>query len=141
MARLDFSAKTQFLDRLQSSSSNWVLAGMGGATRASAERLEGEVGLLDWLVHGQVSRLVKAGVWREEEFCLVPGDPALGRPSVLVYQYGETLAVPKLMERLRKLGVKELALVDATFPEDISRKLKQTLSKEGIGCTELGPLG
>ena len=97
--------------------------------------LDGMPGLVDWMAHGQVSRLLQRGSLRAGDATVLPGDPARGRPSVLLYPVAEGAAA--LARKIAKLGVKELALASSTFPEDFCSKLEQTLKKEGIRCTTL----
>lgn len=93
-------------------------------------------GLLDWKLHGQVSRLLVDDKFPPDEFCLIPST-GKSRPSVLFWHFGPKPAVAPLLERLRSLHTKELALASSTFPEDFLSKLKENLKKEGIRWMEL----
>ena len=135
MAKLEAEQKKSLLAEIEQDRTAWMLFGIDAGVSSPAESLEGVPGLLDWMVHGQVSRLVAQGRLNAGEFCLIAGDPARGRPNLLAYRYHSTAELKPLVDRLRKLQVKEISLADATFPEDFSHKLKQTLKKEGIGCS------
>lgn len=139
LARVDPEKKSAWKDALLSVRAPWVLCGLPWSRYGKATSLEGMVGLVDWMVHGQVSRLVLEEQLSEGECCLVPGAPERGLPSFLIFAFGEQPAPQKLAEKTRKLGIKDLALAESTFPEDFLSKLKQTLKKEDIRFTTLEP--
>lgn len=139
MARLESSTKKEFAQAIAGSTVPLIAFGLDAAVDSPAERMEGMAGLLDWTVHGQVSRLLAQGRFPAGEFCLVAGDPEKKRPSLLGYHYDAHPDVKKITERLKDLQVKEIGLAESTFPGDFLGKLKQTLKKEGIGCTKLEP--
>ena len=130
MAELDSQKKKLWMKALSSTTVPWVVCGF-------KDSLDGMPGLIDWLVHGQVSRLVKQGKLAAQEACVLPGDPARQRPSFLLFPV--SAGAPALFEKLRKLAVSDLALAESSFPEDFLAKVKQNLKKEGIRCTTLEP--
>jgi len=95
--------------------------------------------LIDWAVHGQVSSLLQRGHFSSGECCLIPGNPALGRPSYLFFPIHSPAGAQSFFEKTRKLGITEIALAESTFPEDFLGKLKQTFKKVGVRCTKLEP--
>jgi hypothetical protein len=97
------------------------------------------LGLIDWIVHGQVSRLLQKGRIGEDECCLLPGNPVNSRPSILLVPVSAPGAAKSLAEVARKLNISDLALAETTFPEDFLAKVKQTFKKEGIRCKKLEP--
>jgi hypothetical protein len=99
--------------------------------------MEGMTGLIDWALHGQVSRLVKRGILGQGESALLPGDPGRKRPSFLFVPTGENASA--LVKKIVQLSLRDITVAESTFPEDFLSKLKQTLQKEGIRCTKLEP--
>lgn len=138
MAYLNTAEKDSWKAALRSNDSPWIAFGLNGQTLSRAERLGGMAGLIDWHLHGQVSKLLAEERLGNEEFCLLPG-LAEKSTSFLLYQYGENPNASALMNRLRQLNISEICLAESTFPEDFLAKLKQTLKKEGIRCTKLEP--
>ena len=137
MANLNPTQKAQLNEKLSQVTAPWVLFGVDASRSSLAERMDGLAGLIDWNVHGQVSRLLTKNLFPDDGFCVVPGDPSCARPSFIAFQYGANPDVKFAAERIRKLGIQELCVAETTFPEDFSRKLKQTLSKEGSSWTKL----
>lgn len=140
MARLDPAKRKEWKTALSSVKEPWVAVGLDFNEPSAAARFEGISGLVDWILHGQVSRLMVREKIGSGESCLVPGDAALGRPSFLFFPVRASGGPASFCEKARKLGVKELALAESTFPEDFLAKVKQTLKKEGIRFTNLEPL-
>jgi hypothetical protein len=133
MASLDAATKKAWKEALAGAREPWIVCGFDAAKQ---DALDGMVGLVDWMSHGQVSRLLQLGLGAGDA-TVIPGDPSRSRPSVLLYPVAEGAA--GLVKKIAKLGVKELALAGSTFPEDFCAKVKQTLMKEGIRCTTLEP--
>ena len=131
MAQFEPARKKALRSALATTQAPWVVCGF------ETTAVDGVVGLVDWMLHGQVSRLVKRGALEAGKACVLPGDPLRKRPSFLLAPSGVTAA--SLLEKLRKLGVSEVALAETTFPPDFRAKVKQTLKKEGIRCTTLEP--
>jgi hypothetical protein len=137
MAALDPATKKAWKAALASSEAPWIVCGLKQSDGGEFSRADGMTGLIDWMAHGQLSRLLKRGALGSREIALLPGDPARRRPSFLLFPV--EAGAPSLWKKLQQLGVKELALAESTFPEDFLARLKQTLKKEGIGCTKLEP--
>lgn len=138
MAHLETPEKDSWKAALRSNDSPWIAFGLNGQTFSRAERLNGMAGLIDWHLHGQVSKLLADERLSSEEFCLLPG-PAANSTSFLLYQFGENPSASAFLNRLKQLNIPEICLAESTFPEDFLAKLKQTLKKEGIRCTKLEP--
>lgn len=136
MAKLDSQTKAQWKSALQKCQANWVLFGMDSQKELS-ERLSGMSGLIDWFLHGQVSRLSSTLSLNAEELCLLPGNPKLQRPNFILYQFSKSPDLKKLLAQLEALKITDLALSDSTFPEDFCDKLKQNLKKQGIRWNRL----
>lgn len=137
MAQLDPVLKKTLKEALASTTTPWVLCGLSRTDGGTPATLDGVVGLVDWMLHGQVSRLLQLGSLATGQTCLLAGDPQRSRPSFLLAPPAATAA--SVLEKLRKLGVKEVVLAETTFPPDFKAKVKQTLKKEGIRCTPLEP--
>ena len=137
MAALDPGKKKSWKAALRAVVAPWVVCGLTRHAAPEFASLDGMSGLIDWNVHGQVSRLLKQGKLPAKAVCVLPGDPACHRPSFLLFPVDASLSA--LVETLRKLGVSDLALVESTFPEDFRAEVKQTFKKEGIRCTTLEP--
>lgn len=137
MARLSPEQRKAWLERASRVAEPWLVGGLDSRVDSLAERVGGMAGILDWLVHGQVSRLLKREALGAEEFCLVPGPQ--GRPNVLLYQYGGSPDAKLLSSKMKGLGVQNICLAETTFPKDFLAKLKQNLGREGISCTKLEP--
>jgi hypothetical protein len=133
MAQLDPAQKKLLRRALTTTQAPWVVCGLD----APQSSVDGVVGLIDWMLHGQVSRLVKSGALEAGKACVLPGDPLCKRPSFLISPSGGTVAT--LLDKLRKLAVTDVALAETTFPPDFRSKVKQALKKEGIRCTTLEP--
>jgi hypothetical protein len=137
MANLDTAKKREFKEALAAVKTPWVLFGIDGTLASLAERMEGAAGLLDWNLHGQVSKLLARENFSADGFCVIPGDPSCDRPSFVAFQFGTHPDVKVAADRLKKLGIKDVAVAETSFPEDFCRKLKQTLMKEGSRWTKL----
>lgn len=138
MAKLDRETRKQLNEALADVKSPFVFFGIDASLASLAERMEGVAGLIDWSIHGQVSRLLAGANFPADGFCLVPGDPANERPSFVAFHFGgPSPDVKTAAEYLRKLGARDVTVAESTFPEDFSRKLKQTLTKEGSSWTKL----
>jgi hypothetical protein len=85
MATLDPSTKKLWKEALASSTSPWIVCGFAASADGPFASLDGMPGLIDWVVHGQVSRLLKDGKLGIGEATVLPGDPARGRPSFLLF--------------------------------------------------------
>jgi hypothetical protein len=123
MAQLDPAQKKLLRRALATTQAPWVVCSLD----APQSSVDGVVGLIDWMLHGQVSRLVKSGALEAGKACVLPGDPLCKRPSFLISPSGGTVAT--LLDKLR----------ETTFPPDFRSKVKQALKKEGIRCTTLEP--
>lgn len=139
MARLDPAKRNEWKKALAEAGVAWVAVGIDFSEPNASARLEGMPGLVDWALHGQVSRLMLQERLGGAESCLVPGDPALGRPSFLFFPVRAPNSVAAFLEQVRGLQVKEIALAESTFGEDFLAKVKQTFKKEGIRFTTLEP--
>ncbi|MGZ3650093.1 MAG: hypothetical protein ACXVB9_21485 [Bdellovibrionota bacterium] len=137
MAALEASQKKSWKAALRAVTAPWVVCGITRHPDGEYAALDGIAGLIDWSVHGQVSKLLKQGNLEPQDTCVLPGDPARQRPSFLLFPASGT--ANSLTEKLRKLGVTELALAETTFGQDFLAKVKQTFKKEGIRCTTLEP--
>jgi hypothetical protein len=138
MAYLEATEKDSWKTALRASNAPWVAFGLNGQTLSRAERLGGMAGLIDWHLHGQVSKLLADERLADEEFCLLPG-PAADSTSFLLYQHGASPNTASFLSRLKQLNISEICLAETTFPGDFLAKLKQNLKKEGIRCTKLEP--
>lgn len=137
MASLDPARKKTLKAALLAETAPWILCALTCHEKGIYESLDGLIGLIDWTLHGQVSRLLKESSVGRDDICLFPGDLTRKRPSFILAPSTTTAAI--VLETLRDLGVKELAIAESTFPADFRAKLKQTLKKEGIRCTTLEP--
>jgi hypothetical protein len=137
MAQLDPARKKALKHALMTAPAPWVLCGVTRGEGGVESALDGVVGLVDWILHGQVSRMIQSGLLSPGQACLLPGDPVRGRPSFLLAPQNSTTA--NLLEKLRKLGVTEVVIAESTFPPDFRAKVKQAFKKEGIRCTPLEP--
>ncbi|HEY8280446.1 MAG TPA: hypothetical protein VIH99_12530 [Bdellovibrionota bacterium] len=140
MATLDPKQKRAWKSALMGAKSPWVVCGLRRTATGKAAMLNGMAGLIDWALHGQVSRLVREESLGTGEPCLLPGDPERGRPSFILFPVDPPATPQSVAEKVRSLKVSELALAESTFPEDFLAKLKQTFKKEGIRCTKLEPV-
>lgn len=130
MGRLSADQKTRWKNDLGSCAAPWVVCGIDFAL-PPAERLLGMAGLIDWHLHGQVSKLLVDGELRAGDFCLVPG---AGKTFLFCQLAGKSAP---LVQRLRLLHADEIAVATSTFPEDFLRDLKENLKKEGIRWSQL----
>ncbi len=137
MASLDPVRKKEWKEALAKSEAPWILCGLSHGGEGAYAAVEGMTGLIDWAVHGQVSRLLKRGELGSRDSAILPGDPGRGRPSFLLFPVESGAAA--LVKKIAQLKVTEIAVAESTFPEDFLAKLKQTLPKEGIRCTKLEP--
>ena len=136
MARLDSPTKNQWKNALMQCQAPWILFGADSSNKLS-DRLSGMSGLIDWFLHGQVSRLISTLAIDEEELCLLPGNPDLKRANFLLYQYAKVPDLKKLLGQIAALQITELSICETTFPEDFCDKLKQNLKKQGIRWSRL----
>ena len=139
MAILEQERKRALTDALTKLRFGWVAIGISIPEENKASALDGITGLVDWAVHGQVSRLLLLKRLSTNECCLLPGDVALGRPSFLFFPVDAPSGPQKFAEKIFKLGIKEIVIAESTFPGDFLAKLKQTLKKEGVSSTKLEP--
>lgn len=138
MASLSAEQRNRWKETLWSASADWVVCGMD-LDRASHIGIDGVAGLIDWIVHGQVSQLLIESRMHAGECCLLPGDPQKKRPSFLLVPWDRTTSPQALAECTRKLRIREFAVAESTFPEDFLAKVKQTFTKEGIRWKKLEP--
>ncbi len=139
MARLDPAKRSEWKNALTSVTAPWIAIGIDHSSPSMAARLEGIVGLADWALHGQVSRLLLEKKITDGESCIVPGNSMLSRPSFLFFPVRGSGSANSFLEKMQKLQVTEVALAESTFPEDFLAKVKQTFKKEGIRFTSLEP--
>lgn len=137
MASLDQSTKKAWKAALSSNPAPWVICGIRNDQTGSVAKLDGIPGLIDWIVHGQVSRRLQQGQLGPKDCCLVPGAPERKLPHFLFFP--TTITSQAFAEKVKHLKISELALAETTFPEDFLPKVKQTLKKEGIRCVKLEP--
>ena len=137
MARLESEAKKRWKEALNRETSPWIACALDASVEHLSDRMSGMTGLIDWRVHGQVSRLLARGALPVDEFCLVPLPS--GRQNFLVYHFKENPEPKAFLEGLRKLGIRQLSLAESTFPKDFLPKLKQNLDREGIRFSKLEP--
>lgn len=130
MGRLATEQKARWKKALASCEAPWIICGVDPSLPRS-ERLLGMAGILDWHLHGQVSRLFVRGVFAPGEFCLVPW----AGKNFLFHHFKGTPA--PLIQRLRSLRADNIAVAASTFPEDFLSDLKENLRKEGIRWTKL----
>src|SRR3989338_295592 len=132
MARIEQKLKENWKKALNDCNGDWVLCGIDSQKNPLSERIDGFAGLIDWQLHGQVSRILRRGELPAEAFFLVGGDPARTIPSFLFFCYSEDSEAKSFLKQLRSLKISECHLAETTFPEDFLGKLKQALKKEGI---------
>jgi hypothetical protein len=137
MAALDPARKKLWKTALASVEAPWIVCGLRRTEEGAFASLDGMAGLIDWMAHGQVSRLLRRGDLGPRDSAVLPGDPVRRRSSVLLFPVESGASA--LAKKISQLQVKDLALAESTFPEDFLTKLKQTLLKEGIRCTTLEP--
>ncbi len=137
MASLEPAKKQLWKAAISSTKAPWVACGFTIPEISTAP--DGILGLIDWLVHGQVSQLFIQGRLAAGECCLLPGHSGSNRPGFLLVPVAAPSGVQLLAEKTRKLKINELALAETTFPEDFLAKVKQTFKKEGIRWTKLEP--
>lgn len=137
MAKLDLETKTTWMNALSSHSGPWILFGLDSQISPLSERLGGMAGLIDWYVHGQVSRLVSKEN-SDSDFFLIPST-SKEKPSFFFYHYSGSPELKKLSEKIKHLQISNIAVALSTFPEDFSKKLKQNLERDGIQWTKLEP--
>jgi hypothetical protein len=130
MGRLSAEQKNLWKKNLAECNAAWIVCGIDFSLPAS-ERLLGMTGLIDWHLHGQVSRLIAENQLSPGEFCLVPG----AGKNFLFCQLKEKSA--PLVQRLRAMHAEEIAVASSTFPEDFLADLKENLKKAGIRWSKL----
>lgn len=137
MAILDPDQKKSWKSSLKDCESPWIAFGLPANGTSIAEKMNGMPGIIDWHLHGQVSKLLSQGLLSNGELCLIPNTS--GQKNFLLYHYEPTPDAKAFFAKLKKLQVTELCLAESTFPGDFLAKVKQTLTKEGIRCTKLEP--
>lgn len=137
MASLDIQTKNLWLDTLSEKKGEWVLFGINSQITPLCDRMNGMAGLIDWYIHGQVSRLISKNSM-SGDFCLFPTETN-EKPNFLLYHYTGSPDAKKVLEKLKSLNIKQVLMAKSTFPEDFYKKLKQNLDKDGIQWTKLEP--
>jgi hypothetical protein len=133
--QLDRARQEAWKAALRGATAPWVGFGLDSAVELLSDRLNGMAGLIDWHLHGQVSKLLAERALQPEEFCLVP--TGTGAQNFLLYHYGSAPDAKAFALRAKKLGIQQLALAASTFPKDFLAKLEQNLKKEGIPFSHL----
>lgn len=85
MASLELGAKTQWFEQIAQHKGKWIVFGLNSSTTPNSERMNGMAGLIDWFVHGQVSKMVSKNQLYGE-FCLIPSENR-EKPNFLLYHY------------------------------------------------------
>jgi hypothetical protein len=135
--KLDRDQKESWKAALRGERAPWIAFGLDSSAAPLSDRLSGMAGLIDWHLHGQVSRLLAGGSLQPEEFCLVP--TGTGAQNFLLYHFGPSPDAKAFAAQAKKLKVTQLALASSTFPKDFLSKLEQNLKKEGIHFSHLEP--
>ena len=139
MAQLNPATRSSWKKALSEISSGYVAVGLNSDLLTPPQHSEGMIGLIDWLLHGQVSRLLAKNKLLPGENILVPGNPDLQRPSFLFLYFDGNTEAKKTVNILKKLEISDLHLAESTFPEDFLGKMKQNFKKEGIRCIKVEP--
>lgn len=103
----------------------------------TARSLQGVLGVLDWRVHGAISRLVKQNAL--SELSLFPSRRLLGKASLVLFRGSET-SVSKLGDALKKLGAARICVAESSFSPSLWSKLEAQLKRAEISWTKLEEL-
>jgi hypothetical protein len=133
--KLEPTIRAAWVNALESESATWILFGADASIPLFSDRMAGMAGLIDWRLHGQLSGRVAD--LAADSFSLFPLHK--GAQNFLLFHYGAAPNAKAVAEQLDKLGVKEVAAAETTFPKDFLPKLKQTLEKGGVRYRRLEP--
>jgi len=133
--KLDRETQAAWKKALRAEEAPLVAFGLDSGVPLLSERVSGVAGLIDWRLHGQVSKLLARGALAPEEFCLVP--TGAGAQNFLLYHYGPSPDAKAFAAHAKKLKTDRLAIAGSTFPKDFLLKLEQHLKKEGISFSHL----
>lgn len=135
MPQLDKKSTEALKAAVNNCKDQWLLACL--PEEHSASPISGPVGLFDWRLHGQVSRMARRKMLQSGELCLVSGPKRLGGASLLLYIYEKGAKSSNLVSRLKKLGITSLSVEESSFPKDFFSRLEQNLDKEGLSWKKL----
>ena len=134
---LDPKSKSGLKEAIVKNEKPWILIGLPEKLE-NLQKVRGTVGIVDWHVHGQVSELLKRN-YLTNGYAIIAGDPNKQRASIFIVRTGESLQLPALIDKIKKLAISSLCIAESTFPKDILEKLKQNLSKASIDFSKLEP--
>ena len=136
MALLEPREKESWNAALDRAAGPWIAFGLDAAIPLGSDRVAGLAALIDWRLHGQVSRRIADGL-SPNSFCLFPLPG--GARTFLLYHYLGKPDPAAFAERARALGLRELLVAERTFPEDFPRKLKHALEELDVRYATLEP--
>lgn len=136
------------LDSLKNSMRNvefpWVLGRYcKKKTEPLVRSIQDSLGLMDWCLNGEISRAALRGQMKENTLALFANFPNKKKSSFLLYCSSEQLdknpqhALKTLITSLQKLKVKNLHLLESSWPEAFLEELKNSLSIAGIEFSSL----
>ena len=138
MAILDVKERDSWRSLLLQETAPWILFGVPAEETVSAKQFSGPAGIIDWILHGQVSLLALSNKIAKNSFCLVPNFTTSTKKSFLcLYYQREKLSSRNVLKKLKKLGSREIAVVSSTFPQDFYTEIMEDLRREGIHCKTL----
>lgn len=131
MASLDSKQVSDLRSRIEACSEPYLLAYLEPQS-SPAKTMEGTLGVIDWCLHGTISKLLK----QEDlgDFTLVPQNRLLGKASLLLLSGDAPKNLPKI---LKQLNIQRLCIAAGTIPEGALPKLQQQLVKAGVGYSTL----
>ncbi len=127
---------------LDNSKHPWLFAAFQGENADTpSEKIEGSLGYFDWRLHGQVTRLVRSNSLRSGTITMIPSKRLLGDSNLLIYTTKNNSPaqdeIEKIVKSLEKLRVNEICFVESTWPEPVSKMIKNKLKKSEILCSSL----
>ncbi len=132
MAILESIKARSYKQSLDACEEPWLLAVAHEGNAAQAEVPSGLLGVIDWRLHGKLSKLLSQGEITENHCGIFNSPNKLGRASLLLYCSSKKITLAPLLKSIEQLQVKSICLAEDTFPEDFSEKLKDNLDKAGI---------
>jgi hypothetical protein len=114
-----------------------LLAGISDCEQPS-KALRGAIGVIDWRLHGTVSKLLIRNAI--DAFTLVPHNRLLADASLLLMRTDGKLNLDSLFKTLKRMQINRICIAESTFSDQIFNGIQQQLKKADVTWTKLEDL-
>lgn len=136
MASLDPGKVSHLRRCLEACNESYLLAAVDHVEE-NAKALKGSLGVIDWRLHGAISRLTKEPF---DSFTLMPHNRLLGKASLLLFRADQSKCISELPQVLKKINAERICVAESTMSPSLFSSIEQQLKKANVTWSKLEEL-